>query len=240
MKKNKALFIIGGMGPEASGYLYKLLIDLAIKEFEAKNNDDFPEIILQSVPVPDFISNDKSRDEALKMLEKRVKKANKLDISCIAIACNTAHILLPQLQAGSKAPFISMIDETVKQISRNNIKKVGLMGTPSTIKYGLYQAALGKNGISMILPSQRQIKILEKVIRNILKGRILTKDNGDLKEIADALKSQRVQGIILGCTELPLVFPAKYCLPVYNCVEILARALLQKYYKQNTMKENYE
>ena len=60
MNKNKALFIIGGMGPEASGYLYNTLINLAIKKFGARNNDDFPEIILHSIPVPDFISKNKS------------------------------------------------------------------------------------------------------------------------------------------------------------------------------------
>ncbi len=230
MNKNKALLVIGGMGPEASGYLYKLLIDLAIKEFGAKNNDDFPEIILHSVPVPDFISDDKSRDEALKMLEKRVEEVNKLNISCISIACNTAHVLLPQLQAVSKAKFISMIDETVKQVHKDNRKKVGLIGTPSTIKYGLYQSALKKYGISLVIPSKAQIIILDRIIRNVLQGKILAKDINNLEKIADDLRMKGAEAIILGCTELPLVFPKKYSLPVYNSVEILAYALLHKYY----------
>lgn len=230
MKKNKALFIIGGMGPEASGYLYKLLIDLAIKEFGAKNNDDFPEIILHSVPVPDFISGDKFRDEALKMLEKRVEEANKLNISCISIACNTAHVLLPLLQRMAKVPFVSMIDETLKQVHKDKRGKVGLLGTPSTIKYGLYQSVLKKYGISTIIPSGMQIKTLERIIRNVLKGKILTKDSNNLKNIADNLRAKGAEAIILGCTELPLVFPKNYQLPVYNSLEILAVTLLQIYY----------
>lgn len=232
MNKNKALFIIGGMGPEASGYLYKLLIDLAIKEFGAKNNDDFPEVILHSVPVPDFIADDKSRNEALKMLKKRAEEANKLNISCISVACNTAHVLLPQLQAVSKAKFISMIEETVEQVYKDKRRRVGLLGTPSIIKYGLYQAALENYGISTIIPSKRQIKILERIIRNVLKGKILTKDSKNLEKIADVLRVKGAEAIILGCTELPLVFPKKFKMPVYNSLEILTMTLLQTYYRQ--------
>ncbi|MBI2018166.1 amino acid racemase [Candidatus Daviesbacteria bacterium] len=230
MKHKKALYILGGMGPEASVYLYKLLIDLAISQFGAKNNDEFPEIVLYSVPVPDFISNDRSRNKALNMLKQRVKLIR--NASCISIACNTAHILLPQLQMISKIPFVSMIDETVKQVSGDGIKKVGLMGTPLTIKYGLYQIALSKHGISTVIPSSGQIAILARIIRNVIKGKILTSDRECLKKIADNLKVSGAEAIILGCTELPLVFSKNYTLPVYNSVEVLAKKLLQTYYGQ--------
>ena len=78
MKYRKTLGILGGMGPEASEYLYRTLIALSIKHFGAKNNDDFPEIVLQSVPVPDFISNEKAKEKALNMLLERTKALNNL------------------------------------------------------------------------------------------------------------------------------------------------------------------
>lgn len=230
MNNKSAIAIIGGMGPGASGYLYKLLIDLAIKEFGAKNNDDFPEIILCSIPVPDFISNDKNRSKALEMLEQRVNLINNINVSCISVACNTAHVLLPQLLNVSKAPFVSMIDETVKQIKEDGKGKVGIMGTPLTIKYRLYQSALTKQGIEALVPNVKQLHNLEKIIRSILCGKILPEDKRNLVLIANSLKTKGAQGIILGCTELPLVFPKKYSLPVYNSVEILAMALLKRYY----------
>src|SRR3989344_9323807 len=138
----KAIAILGGMGPEASSYMYNTLINLAISDFGAKNNDEFPEIILHSVPVPDFISSDKDKKKALNMVEKRVKDLNKLDISCISIACNTAYILLPDLQNVSKIPFVSMVDELVKKVITQRYKTIGMMGTPSTLKYKLYQDPL--------------------------------------------------------------------------------------------------
>lgn len=164
------------------------------------------------------------------MLKKRVEATNNLDISCISLACNTAHVLLPALQAVSKVSFVSMIDEIVKQVYKDSNKRVGLLATPSTIKYSLYQNALKGYGISTVVPTKRQIAVLEKIIRNILKGEMLASDTNKLKEIANGLTDRGADALILGCTELPLVFPKKYPLPIYNCVEILAMALLKKYY----------
>lgn len=235
MNKKSVIGILGGMGPQASAYLYKLLIDLSIRDFSAKNNNDFPEIILYSIPIPDFISSDKDRDDALFMLRDRVEELNKFDISCLAIACNTVHVLLSDLQKASRVPFISMIDEIVKKVKKDKKKKVGLLAPPSTIRYKLYQLALDKENIETIVPESRQIKIFEEVARNVLKGKILANDTKKLVNVANVLQVRGAEGIILGCTELPLVFPKKYTLPVYSSPEILANALLQKYYKQHTM-----
>lgn len=232
MNMNKLpIAILGGMGPQASVNMYKLLIETSERCFGAKNNDDFPEIYVYSVPVPDFISDDKKRNQSLVMLKQKVRLINKGNAVCISLACNTAHVLLPELQAVSKIPFVSMIDEVVKKVEIDGKKSVGLMGTPSTIRYGLYQTALGKYGISTLVPSKRQLITLETIVRNVLAGKILKSDTNKLKEIGDSLIAKGAEGIILGCTELPLIFPKNYSLPTYNSVEILAMALLKKYYK---------
>lgn len=230
MNIQHSIAILGGMGPEASGSLYKLLMDLAIRKYGAKNNNDFPEIILYSIPVPDFISNNKNRNHALEMLKQKVELINDTNVVCISIACNTAHVLLPELQAVSKAPFVSMIDETAKQVYLDGKKKIGLMGTPSTIRYALFQKELSKVGVFTVLPSGQQIGAIEKIIRNLLQGKTLISDRRKILSITDSLQKKGAQGIILGCTELPLIFPEKYSLPIYDPVKILATALLKKYY----------
>jgi aspartate racemase len=226
----KAIGILGGMGPEASVYLYKTLIELAVRDFGAKHNDDFPEILLSSVPVPDFISDTKAKQKALEMLKKRVEDLNTTNISCLSIACNTAHMLLTDLQLVSKVPFISMIDEVVAAVAAQKIQAVGLLGTPSTIRSGMYQKALQEKEISCIA-AEDDFNKLEEVIRNVIKNQITKKDADKLVSIANSLKKKGAQGIILGCTELPLVFPKRYSLPVFNSVEILAQRLLRIYYK---------
>lgn len=235
--KQAAICILDGMGPQAGGYLYNTLINMAVREYGAKSNDDFPEVILHSIPVPDFISSDRNKSRALTMLKTRVKKVGSLNISCLSIACNTAHVLMDDLQKASSLPLISMVDTVVEQVNEDGLNKVGLLATPSTVKYQLYQSALGRYGIITIVPTGKQLRIVENIVRNILKGKMFLSDGKQLMTIANCLKQRGVQGIILGCTELPLIFPAKYVLPVYNCVEILARTLLQNYYKQNTIRQ---
>ncbi len=231
MHKKLPIGILGGMGPEASVYMYKLMIELSIKHFGACDNSDFPRIVLDSLPVPDFISNEDNKSKALIMLKESVKQFNRSDILCLAIACNTAHILIDDLRKTSKAPFVSMIDEVSFLASKDNKEILGILGTPSTIKSGLYQAALEKYKIQSVVPDSKDLNILEGIIRNVLRGEISKSDSKKLLIVANSLRKKGARGIILGCTELPLVFPPKYSLPVYNSVEILSMALLRKYYK---------
>ncbi|MCL5439207.1 MAG: amino acid racemase [Patescibacteria group bacterium] len=230
MKNKKAICILGGMGPQASVYMHKMLVELSARYFNAKNNEDYPEIIIYSIPIPDFISNKVNKRKALIMLKKRVAEINKLSVSQIGIACNTAHLLLGELQNISKTPFVSIIDEVNKTVGPK-IKKVGLLASPTTIKSYLYQNVLEKKRIEIITPSLIELEILEKIIRKVIRGKITKKDQITLRSIANSLKDRGAEGIILGCTELPLIFPPKFSLPVFNSVEILAMALLRKYYK---------
>lgn len=229
----KAIGVLGGIGPQASLYLCKLLIEKSVKFFNVENNEDFPEIILDSIPVPGFIADTNEKEIAYIILKERITNLQRCNILFFIIACNTAHVLLDKLQQATKTPFLSIILEVVKQVKKDKIKKVGLLASPSTIKYGLYQEALEKEGIAVVIPSKSEQVFFENIVVNVLKGKSTRQDTKQLSSVADSLKAKGAEGIILGCTELPLVFPKKYALPVYNSVEILAEASLQKYYSYN-------
>lgn len=113
-------------------------------------------------------------------------------------------------------------------IKHSKLDKIGLMGSSITIKSNLYQKELKKTNIKIVLPSKTKIMILEKIITEIVAGDY--SNSQKIIEIADNLKSHGAEGIILGCTELPLVFPKKYSLPVFDSLEILADKLLKNYY----------
>lgn len=235
MKNNskQSIGIIGGMGPQASAKLLEVLIAMCAKDFGAKNDEDFPEIILNSVPVPNFVSNEDNLEEVLNILKERVRNLEKFRPSCLAIACNTAHILLEELQANTDIPFVSIIDEVTKRVVDSGINKVGLLGTPITIRSGLYQKKLSEKQIKVIKPTGKELSAIEKVIRNVLAGKLNNSDEGRLIAIADSLRRKGAEGIILGCTELPLIFPKDFSVPVFDSIEILAQALLQKFYETN-------
>lgn len=218
--------ILGGMGPQASVRLVGMLIDISAKN-GAKDDCDFPEIILDSVPVPNFISNSKNLSKVLKILRKRVKLLNNMNISKLAIACNTAHILFKDLQSVSRVPFVSIIEEVVKAVREEKINRVGLLATPSTIRFGLFENALNKFNIKVVIPTEKEREICERIIRNVIAGNKSQSDTLKIKSIASSLKKRRAQGIILGCTEIPLIFPKRFAIPVFDSLEILAKALLR-------------
>ncbi|MDO8570344.1 MAG: aspartate/glutamate racemase family protein [Candidatus Daviesbacteria bacterium] len=90
---------------------------------------------------------------------------------------------------------------------------------------------MGRKG-EFIKPSKAQFNTLEVIIRKVIAGEIRRQDKLKLVEIARSLKDRGAEGIILGCTELPLIFPKRFEIPVFDSLEILARALLKAHFKE--------
>ncbi len=234
-KNNKTIGIIGGMGPQASAKFLEVLIDMCAKDLGAKNDEDFPEIILNSIPVYGlFPSTDIKL--ATSTLKLRIKKLEVFNPAFFAIVCNTAHVLLPDLQKSTNVPFVSIIDEVAKKVKENSITNVGLLSTSLTVKSLLYQKACARRKINVITPSINEQIIVEGVIKNVLAGKIKNDDKQKLVVVAKSLREKGAGGIILGCTELPLIFPKNKDFITFDSIEILAKALLENvflYEKRN-------
>lgn len=228
IKQKPVICILGGMGPQASACLLKLLVDKVAIDFGARNDNDFPEIIVDSIPVPDFISDSKNVTKVKEELIKRVKLLDKFNPSCFAIACNTAHILLSELQQVTETPFVSIIDEVADKVRSRGFNKVGLLASPTTIATNLFGDRLSRLGIETVLPADGEIEIVEEIIRKVLAGKRSSLDGKLLATVADSLIKNGAEGIILGCTELPLIFPGEFNKPVFDSISILADGLLKR------------
>jgi aspartate racemase len=224
--KNKAIGVIGGMGPVASARFYELLAAIARKEFGAQTNDGFPEIYLASIPVPDFIASEKQKSQALQMLVERIKLMDNLPISFYCLACNTGHLLLTDLEKATKRPFVSLLDEVPMVIQKLGLTRVGLLASPVTVRTGLY----AKMEVELILPSDQEVKLLGKIIKETIAGKNQEQNAVLVQQIAKKLLDRGAQGILEGCTEIPLIFPRQHLIPVFDTLEILAKAVLKRYY----------
>lgn len=225
----KSIGILGGMGPDASAQLYRIMIELARTKYQAQENQDYPDIVLHSVPVPDFISKKQNVPIALAMLQSSVRQ---LGPTCrvLAIACNTAHLMLSDLQSQTDTPFVSMIESTAKKVVNDGHKKIGLLATPTTFRSQLYQNALQLYDVQVITPDDAQIYELGEIVLSILAGDF-NQSPQRLVAIADVLVKQGAEVVILGCTELPLVFPKKFSIPVVSSLDVLADTLLERFYR---------
>jgi aspartate racemase len=230
MKQNTAIGIIGGMGPEASEKFYGLLVRYAIKEYGISRNDEFPEIYLASIPVPDFIVNQDDMVSAKTMLIDRLEKMEHMPIGFYCMACNTGHLLLPELKKVTRKPFVSLLEELPKAINEAGITSVGLLASPTTIASGMYQEILRNHKIQTIVPDKLETRELGTIITDTIAGKNMEQNSERVQEIAKGLLTKGAEGIVEGCTEIPLLFPTQHLVPVFDTLDILARAVLKKYF----------
>lgn len=232
MKQNNIIGIIGGMGPQASCELHRLMIDYAHHQFGVKNNDEYPEILIDSVPVPDFLSDTKEMEKAALMLEDRVVRLTHFGVTVITMACNTACILCHRLKEKTSVPFISIIEEVVQKVIHEERKKVLLLASPTSLRLGLYQLELAHYGVGCVIPQKNYYQELEYIIRSVIEGNDKTCLMKKLVKIVHRHIDYSIDGIVLGCTELPLVFPKQFQIPVYSSLSILSETLVKTYYRK--------
>jgi aspartate racemase len=232
MNKRKIIGLIGGMGPFAGARFCTLLLEKSARDFGAKNGDEFPEIVLDSVPVSDFISDTSKISEAEAILVSRVKKLNNFGCTEIAMVCNTGHVLFPKLSKVSGNKMISLIDVVRDKVIDSKFKKVGILATKTTIRSGLFQKAFMKTGIEIINPDNKTIEICEKAIRGVI-ANSNTKGIIDkmLRKTEEFTEKEKLDGVILGCTELPLAFANNKPKNTIDCLEVFSDRILKDFYK---------
>jgi aspartate racemase len=238
MKSKRPIVILGGMGPQASSTLYRLLIDEASSGYGVEHNEDYPHIIVQSLAVPDFISDRSRQSEAIEQMRQGVALARKSDPIAVGMACNTAHLFVDEIEIADGLPFVSLIEVVADAVNAKGIKKVGLMASPTTIATSLYENALNQRGIDVIVPSESEQRRTEEVIRAVIAGKSGPSEAAVLTKISRRLTEEGAEGVILGCTELPLAFDhsvAKF--PVFDCLDLLADKLLSRYYREYAILE---
>lgn len=227
----KKIGIIGGVGPQSTNFIYKKIIEFSQAKYGAKNNDDYPYLVFESLPIPDFINNKKHVERGKGMLIKSVANLEKAGATRLAIGSNTVHILLEELKKHTEIPFISVIEEVSKKINKKKIKNVGLLGSPVLIRSQLYEKELKKYGVQVIVPNRKQLEISESIIRDVLAG----KSNIFLKKeyiaLLHSMYDYGAENIILGCTELPqaINYEALHGKTI-DSDEVLAEAIADYYY----------
>jgi len=221
MKQNKKIGIIGGLGANASSFFLQILINKI-----NQNGIKMPEIILDSVPIDDFISDESKIKNGQKQLAVVVKKFNLLKPDIVVMCCNTAHIIYPIINQFAKFSFPSLVNLVNDKLDESHCQNIGILATPNTLKFKLYQ----DNSKKIFNPDLDLQNILEKNIRLIIDSDF-KKINYDLisQKINKFIKSNNLDGIVLGCTEIPVFFQKiklEKDITIFNSSEILANSLI--------------
>ncbi len=225
LKTNKKIGILDGMGAFAGARFFQMTLEKI-----AKNNLIFPEFILNAVPVEDFFADQNKIAPALKTLSSRVVAFNQQNVTLIVMACNTAHIMHHHLASISKSLFPSIVDLVIKRALEKNNKNIGILASPVTIKTKLFENALNKVRLNPSIPNQDFQNFLEILIGKVISNTV-SKD--EIKQFELKTKKFIVQnqldGLILGCTELPLVFSKEKFsdIEIFDSLDILADCVVE-------------
>jgi aspartate racemase len=226
----KVIGILGGMGPEATVGFFERIIAYT----PAARDQDHLRVLIDSNPhVPDRTAAILHGGESpVPLMAAGVEALQRAGADFVVIPCVSAHFFLEDLRRLVGLPVLSMFDVTAEHIRRQHprIKTVGLLGTTGTVAGGHFQARLAQDGIETVAPgSGDQSRVMAAIydIKDSHARRSRSEIGDDLRSVGGRLAAAGAQGIVLGCTEIPLVLKAGHLdVPVFDTLTLLARAAI--------------
>lgn len=145
----------------------------------------------------------------------------------LVLCANTAHVVADRVQQTVQLPLIHIAVETAADIKRHGLTRVALLGTKFTMEMDFYRETLRQCGVDSFVPAQQDIRdFIQQTLKEELgKGIIKAETRAAYLSIIRQLIEEGAEGIILGCTEIPLIIgPADVPVPLFDTTRIHARA----------------
>ena len=214
------------MSWESSAEYYKLINEFTREKLSGLHSS---KCLIYSL---DFAEIEKLQDERewVKLTGIMIDAARKLEAGgaeCILICTNTMHKMAEEIQAAISIPLIHIADATGEAIKSEGLKTVGLLGTKYTMEEDFYKGRLlEKFGLEVLIPDKQDREIVHNVIYNELcLGKISRVSKEKFRKIIARLEKEGARGIILGCTEIPLLIKQDDLkMPVFDTTRIHAKA----------------
>jgi aspartate racemase len=220
MSQYKKIGIIGGMGPESTALLYQQVIKSFQDRFEAYKDNDFPEILIHNLPIPDITGDIKNEEDVRKMLSRSVHFLEQSDSELIAFPCNSLNYFVDYLSSQTDVPLLSIVEETCKTIRQKNPSEILLLSTPTTFEKGLYQRYLGD---TRVIRPKNYTKILDIIIHTL-------KGAHPHKEFSEMLEKEysNYDDIVIGCTDLSILVQNYQDERLIDSLKCLSNSILNK------------
>lgn len=224
----KKIGILGGLTPESTITYYMHIVH---RYYELYGDHGYPESIIYGVSFQKYEDwmNNEDWDSIENALLGGLKSLKQAGADFAVIATNTMHILFDKLQARIDIPLISIVDATAEAIKKEGFKKVGLIGTQFSMTKPFYREGLAKHGIEVVTPNKEDQDYIVKVIFEELSiGKIREESREGYLKIINKLVSKGAEGIVLGCTEIPLLIRQKDTdVKVFDTATVHAEKALQ-------------
>lgn len=223
----KTVGLIGGTTWVSTLEYYRLINEITNKRLGRLNAS---KCLIHSFNFEEIITLQRNDKTAViyKMIEDAARNLINSGASCIALCANTMHLYANQLSNNISVPIIHIAKATAKSIIDAGIQEVGLLGTKYTMELDFYTSVLKDHNIIVHIPPKAEREFIQDCIFSELAKDIFTEESRNrFIEIINQLKQKGAKGIILGCTEIPLLIQQHHVdLPLFDTLEIHSKAIV--------------
>ena len=207
----KTIGLIGGTSWFSTIDYYRIFNETVNKRL---GNNSSAKILLYSVNFDEIVTLTKNNDwEGIGVIMSTAAKNLELaGADCMLLGANTMHIIADKIQSVLSIPLLHIADVVAAEIERKELKHMLLLGTKYTMQSSFYANRLQSKGIKLTIPNVEEMEIINNSIYNELgKGLILPETKNIYLNIINKYIGEGVEGVILGCTEIPLLIKQIDC-----------------------------
>ena len=225
----KVIGLIGGMSWNSSLEYYRLINELVSRKLGGLHS---ARLVLYSL---DFEEIERAQQEsrwedAADILAKAAIALKQAGADFLLICTNTMHKVVDEVGESARLPILNIVDVTGNAIREQGLSKVGLIGTRFVIAERFYQDRLKKHfEIEVVVPAEDEQAVVHRVIYDELcRGKVRDLDRQSCLQVIDKLTKRGAEGIVLGCTELPLLIRlGDVRVPVFDTTRLHAEAAVE-------------
>lgn len=220
----KKIGLVGGISWVSTIDYYRFINEEVNERLGGLN---FAECLIYSLNFGDV--QDKTWDGSFDLLLQACESLKRGGVEAIVLCANTAHLFADRLQEKIALPIIHIGTETAKAINATGIKKVGLLGTVFTMEKDFYIKKLEDHGLNVLVPTKKETRdYIQFTLKEELgRGLILGETRTQYIKIINDLIADGAEGIILGCTEIPMLISRDdFEIPVFDTTKIHCQAIV--------------
>ena len=225
----KRLGLIGGMSWESTAEYYRIINQAVNHRLGGSHSCDCYIYSFDFSTIEKLQHEDKWKELAV-LLTEAALSLEQAGAEIIVLCTNTMHLLSDSMESKLSVPFLHIVDVVGENIREKGIKKVGLLGTKFTMEKDFYRERLLRSfGIEVLIPDSEERDFIHEVIyHELVQGQISKSSHEQFVAIVDRLAGSGAEGVILGCTEIPLILKQDDCaVPLFDTTFIHATAAVR-------------
>ena len=221
----KKIGLIGGISWVSTVDYYKYINEGINEKLGGLN---YAECLIYSFNYADIKKNNDANDwgKTLNMITQAADHLKASGVEAVILCANTMHLIADELEERIQLPVIHIASATADEIAKQKIKKVGLLGTKFTMERTFFTSKLKEHSIDVVIPNDEDREFIHYTIFEELgRGLVLPESKARYISIINKLATQGAEGIILGCTEIPLLIkPEDVSIPIFDTTKIHSKA----------------